>query len=121
MPSDMIECLCDPVIFASTRKILVQAFVEDRTGRQVKATYCKNPGGCVGIVVMADDADASAVQCSLCGYSFCASCDFPPHAPATCKQVALWEEKGGYLETGSDEDILARRCMLATTKPCTCL
>jgi hypothetical protein len=54
----------------------------------VLASYCKNPRGCAGIVLLADDADYSeAVCCSMCGTTFCAACDMPPHAPATCDMV----------------------------------
>ena len=67
--------------------VYVRSFVEDRRGRQVLATYCKNPRGCDGIVVLADDADYSEAVCSLCSTTFCAACDLPPHAPATCEMV----------------------------------
>lgn len=67
---------------------------------------------------MADDAHSSDASCTYCGYGFCASCDFPPHGPATCQQVLRWNEREGYLEIGSEEDILARQCKLKTTKPC---
>jgi hypothetical protein len=29
-----------------------------------------------------------------------------------------WEEKGGYLEMGSEEEIESRKALLAMTKPC---
>jgi hypothetical protein len=61
--------------------------VEDRRGKHVLATYCKNPRGCGGIVLLADDADYSEACCSLCATTFCAACDLPPHAPATCDMV----------------------------------
>lgn len=67
---------------------------------------------------MADDADVSEAHCSLCSATFCAACDLPPHAPASCESVARWEERGGYLETGVAEDIEARRLKHLTTKPC---
>lgn len=70
------------------------------------------------MVVMAEDADSSEAVCSLCATSFCAACDMPPHAPATCEMVAAWEEKGGYLETGKAEDVEARKLKHLTTKPC---
>jgi ariadne-1 len=67
---------------------------------------------------MADDAMYSEAYCSLCNTSFCAKCDLPPHAPATCEIVAKWEEQGGYLETGREEDAEARKLKHLTTKPC---
>ena len=33
-------------------------------------------------------------------------------------QVAKWEEKGGYIETGKSEDVEARKLKHLTTKPC---
>jgi hypothetical protein len=33
-------------------------------------------------------------------------------------QVAKWEAKGGYLETGKEEDAEARKLKHLTTKPC---
>lgn len=33
-------------------------------------------------------------------------------------QVAKWEEKGGYIETGRSEDVEARKLKHLTTKPC---
>jgi hypothetical protein len=67
---------------------------------------------------MAEDANNSDAVCSLCATSFCAACDMPPHAPATCEMVAQWEEKGGYVETGKAEDVEARKLKHLTTKPC---
>lgn len=67
---------------------------------------------------MDDDADAGNVSCSFCSFSFCSSCDLLRHTPATCQQIVQWEEQEGYLETGSEEEILARQCKLKTTKPC---
>lgn len=92
--------------------------MEDRRGKQVLATYCKNPRGCAGIVMMADDADYSEACCSLCATTFCAACDMPPHAPATCDMVEKWEGKGGYIESGRSEDVEARKLKHLTTKPC---
>lgn len=98
--------------------MLYRSFVEEKRGKKVIGSYCKNPRGCKGVVVMAEDAMASEAVCSLCATSFCAACDLPPHAPATCDMVAQWEEKGGYLETGRAEDAEARKLKHLTTKPC---
>ncbi len=67
---------------------------------------------------MAEEANSSEAVCSLCSTSFCAACDLPPHTPATCEMVAAWEAKGGYLETGQEEDAKARKLKHLTTKPC---
>jgi hypothetical protein len=116
--SDMFDCLCDDETIELAREYLAQAYVEGRQGRRGQATYCKNPRGCNGIVLMSDDADTSDAHCSFCGYSFCSLCDLSHHAPANCEQVVKWEENEGYLETGNEEEILARQCKLKTTKPC---
>jgi hypothetical protein len=50
--------------------------------------YCKNPKGCDGIVMMADDADVSKASCSICSATFCATCDLAPHTPVTCEMVS---------------------------------
>jgi hypothetical protein len=35
-----------------------------------------------------------------------------------CFQVAKWEERGGYIESGRSEDVEARKLKHLTTKPC---
>ena len=97
---------------------MFRAFIEERRGKHVIGAYCKNPKGCSGIVLMADDALYCEAYCSLCSLTFCAKCDMPPHAPATCEMVSKWEERGGYLETGKEEDVEARKLKHLTTKPC---
>jgi IBR domain, a half RING-finger domain/Zinc finger, C3HC4 type (RING finger) len=119
VPLDLPEMLGPPELYQVAYKALLKAFVEQQhLGRQGLATYCKNPRGCHGIVLLADDAGGTVASCSLCACSFCALCDLPPHAPATCELVAMWEEKGGYLETGRDADVEARKLKHLTTRPC---
>jgi IBR domain, a half RING-finger domain/Zinc finger, C3HC4 type (RING finger) len=119
VPLDLPEMLGPPELYQDAYKALLKAFVEQqRLGKHGIATYCKNPRGCKGIVLLADDAGGSEASCSLCACSFCAVCDLPPHAPATCELVARWEEKGGYLETGRDADVEARKLKHLTTRPC---
>ena len=119
VPLDLPEMLGPPELYQDAYRALLKAFVEQqRLGKQGIATYCKNPRGCNGIVLLADDAGGSQASCSLCDCSFCALCDLPPHAPASCELVARWEEKGGYLETGRDSDVEARKVKHLTTRPC---
>ena len=87
-------------------------------GQEGTASYCKNPKGCAGVVILADDAGSSEATCSLCACTFCAACDLPPHGPAPCAMVARWEEKGGYLETGKAAEAQARKLKHLTTRPC---
>lgn len=96
-----------------------RSFIEEKRGKKVVGTYCKNPRGCSGIVFLAEDANSTEACCSLCSTTFCAACDLPPHAPATCDMVQVWEEKGGYLEmSGREEEVEARKLKHMTTKPC---
>jgi len=115
---------CGDQVTEQFQFLVAQSFIEEQ-GRQTgtgaggsSTSYCKNPRGCSGVVLMADDADSSEAYCSLCSSHFCASCDLPPHAPATCELVTQWEAKGGYLETGKKEDEEARKLKHHTTKPC---
>ena len=119
VPLDLPEMLGPPSLYQGIYRALLKAFVEQqRLGKQGVATYCKNPRGCSGIVLLADDASNSEATCSLCSCQFCAVCDLPPHSPATCELVAKWEEKGGYLETGRAADVEARKLKHLTTRPC---
>ena len=115
---DMYSFFCNQATVEESLRSLIRAFVEERRGVHIVTSYCKNPKGCAGVVLMADGADSSEATCSLCNSSFCAACDLPPHAPATCDLVAKWEEKGGYPETGKEEDAEARKLKHLTTKPC---
>jgi hypothetical protein len=115
---DMQAYFVSADVAASAKQLIIKSFVEEKRGKRVTGCYCKNPRGCKGVVVMAEDANSSEAVCSLCATTFCAACDLPPHAPATCDMVALWEEKGGYLETGKAEDAEARKMKHLTTKPC---
>lgn len=115
---DMIKFLCSNELYVEAQKILVKAFIEERRDRKVIATYCKNPIGCNGVLLLAEDANYTEATCSLCTSTYCVVCDLPPHAPVPCEFLADWEQRGGYLETGQDEDMEARRIKQLTTKPC---
>ncbi|RYH32039.1 hypothetical protein EON65_01405 [archaeon] len=115
---DMQQFFAEEACLEEGKSCLIKSFVEERRGKKVIGTYCKNPRGCKGVVFMNEDADVSEALCSLCSTVFCAGCDLPPHAPATCEMLTDWEQKGGYLETGRAEDIEARRLKHLTTKPC---
>lgn len=121
VPLDLPELLGPSELYQEAYGALLKAFIEQqRSGKQGIASYCKNPRGCRGIVLLADDAGSTEASCSICAFSFCASssCDFPPHSPASCALVALWEEKGGYIETGKKADAEARKLKHQTTRPC---
>lgn len=118
VPLDMPSVLCSKEAVSKSHSSILKAFVEDRVGSRLQATYCKNPRGCEGVVILADDSACSEAMCSLCGYAFCASCDFPSHLPATCEMIASWDQMGGYIETGRVEDLENRKLKHQTTKPC---
>lgn len=52
----------------------------------------------------------NTVDCR-CGNSFCFSCEFEDHLPATCSMVRIWKEK----ESSDSENIT---WIKANTKPC---
>lgn len=113
----MVSFLCGSDVAAAHHRNILRAFLEDRQCR-TRMSYCKNPRGCEGVTMLADDAIAAMVSCGICGCSFCVSCDMPPHAPATCAMVKEWEERGGYLETGSEAEKQTRLLKQQSTKPC---
>ncbi len=47
----------DESILKIGRQSLIRSFVEERRGKKVVGTYCKNPFGCSGIVFMAEDSN----------------------------------------------------------------
>jgi hypothetical protein len=87
--SSLIDFLCEPDVVRGYQKNLLKAFVEDKHGR-TRISYCKNPSGCEGITILADDALVEVSTCKLCGFTFCADCDMMQHAPATCAIVKEW-------------------------------
>jgi hypothetical protein len=116
---EMITFISPPNDLKEAKSVLLKSFVEEsKYNRTTLVSYCKNPKGCNGVLFLADDANCSEAFCSLCSSTFCASCDYPPHSPATCELVRVWESNGGYLETGRDEDMEARKLKHLTTKPC---
>lgn len=119
VPLDVVQFLCSEDIQARARQNMLKAFIEDNdSDGRARASYCKNPHGCEGIVLLADDNDGATVTCALCTQSFCGVCDLPPHAPATCAMVSGWENKGGFLEIGTDDQIANRKLLHSITKPC---
>ncbi len=116
---EMIAFISPPNDLKEAKSVLLKSFVEEsKYNKTTLVSYCKNPKGCNGVLFLADDANCSEAFCSLCSSTFCASCDYPPHSPATCELVRVWESNGGYLETGRDEDMEARKLKHLTTKPC---
>lgn len=105
VPAKAPAIFCSPATGAQAKGNIVRAYVEARLRLRPVVTYCKNPRGCSGVIVLADDSSAHDAMCSLCGCSFCASCDFPPHAPASCDLVSKWDQRGGFIETGRNEDV----------------
>jgi len=39
------------------------------------------------------EAEGNVAHCDSCATSFCLVCGEPPHAPSSCKDLALWNEK----------------------------
>ena len=115
----MVKFLCSKEIDELHRRNLLRSFLEDRAVRTRGLTfYCKSPLSCEGITVLTDDALTGMVSCGVCGFEFCSSCDMLPHLPATCEMVKVWEERGGFLETGISDEDESRKLKMKTTKPC---
>jgi ariadne-1 len=76
--------------------------------------WCPGPG-CEKIAAAlsqtALEASGSAVQCDACSTQFCLVCGEEPHAPADCKNLALWNEK-------CRNESETANWVLANTKPC---
>ena len=73
-------------------------------GGGLRLVHCKS-STCSAVIRLPPGATGSSVICGECSHTFCSQCDFPAaHAPATCKMVAAWQEKGGMVEA-SDEDM----------------
>jgi hypothetical protein len=78
---------------------------------------CKNPLGCDGMLQAAKRSSDPAVTCAKCMHSFCVSCEFPPHTPASCEQMKRWHGARGYVQLAKEE-MAALELMLSITKPC---
>ena len=127
---ELLLHVCSAGTVQRAKALLLRLFVEQQSASsQCSSAYCKNPRGCPGVVLLlqagAGGGEPSVQQlpgteaaCSLCGFEFCVACDLIPHAPASCSLVARWEELGGFVDTGREEEAEARRLKHLTTRPC---
>lgn len=77
--------------------------------------WCPGPG-CEQVAFAAGSggvfADAGGVaKCDKCDCQFCLKCGEEPHAPITCKDLAMWQEK-------CRNESETANWILANTKPC---
>jgi len=78
-----------PALLRRWRRSLVAAFL-DSAAASAHTVHCRSPK-CRAVIRV---AQVGAVVCGECALAFCGACDYPaPHAPATCKMVADWQEK----------------------------
>ena len=68
IPLDATEFLCSPDVYKRLRGNMLTSFIEDKQGK-TRALYCKNPKGCDGILLLADDSDHTKVR--VCGILKC--------------------------------------------------
>jgi hypothetical protein len=61
VPIDAAEFLCAPDTYKKMRGNMLTSFIEDKQGK-TRALYCKNPRGCDGILLLADDSDHAKVS-----------------------------------------------------------
>lgn len=113
----------DGVIRTAYARELVKHYVEAEAKRshRLELSFCKNPRGCEGVLVLATGAGATAAQCDECTHRYCAYCDdFGPHFPASCSDMVAWEKAGGFVEPagGGSGDNANREMIQKTTKPC---
>lgn len=114
---DLIDLILGSTGEESCKTWLLRTFIDSRAG---SASYCKNPKGCTGIVLLNDDAELLSASCSSCGSSFCTLCDMPAHAPAACHMLQTWIERDGYVDGVSNEGdrIESRLCHSLPHKCC---
>ena len=127
---DLLVHVSSPSTAQRAKALLLRLFVEQQSASsQCTSAYCKNPRGCPGIVFLlqagsgggepsVQQLPGTEAACSLCGFEFCVACDLLPHAPASCSLVARWEQRGGFVDTGREEEAEARRLKHLTTRPC---
>ena len=107
VPYTAWERLAVPEVCERYWYFLLKDFVEQ--GKQ--CVFCVNPQcgrviHCRGAV----PAGAAVVECE-CGARFCFHCGQEKHNPATCEQLARWQER-----MSNDDESL--KMIRATTKPC---
>lgn len=92
----------DSKLIRSWRRSLARPFLEASSGiGGPKIVHCKS-SFCKAVIRV---EGSTSVKCGECSYAFCSGCDYPkPHAPATCKMIAAWQEKEGMVEA-SEEDM----------------
>ncbi len=54
--SSMYAFFCEREYLGVYLETVIKSFVEERSGRHFVSSYCKNPRGCAGVILMADDA-----------------------------------------------------------------
>lgn len=61
---------------------------------------------------------APEVTCLKCDSSFCTRCPFPPHRPASCAQIRIWHDRGGYALGLSEQERASLALILKDSMRC---
>jgi ariadne-1 len=83
----VVKRIVAPEVFDKYARFVISSFVEDNDN----VKWCPTPN-CGNAVSAELITGITEVQC-VCGYRFCFRCHREAHAPATCEQMKLWEEK----------------------------
>jgi len=86
VPDQVVQKLVDKEIYEKYIRFVTKTFVEDNA----HITWCPAPR--CGNAITADMLHGTTVKCR-CSFSFCFSCQYEAHAPASCDQVKLWQKK----------------------------
>jgi len=106
IPYTVWQRLAEPAVFDRFWYFFMKDFVE----RNKQYVFCINPKCGRAIHCKEVVMNAPVVECE-CGARFCFQCGQEKHNPATCKQLAQWQER-----LSSDDDSM--KMIKATTKPC---
>eukprot|EP01113_Clastostelium_recurvatum_P015872 TRINITY_DN1896_c0_g1_i1.p1 TRINITY_DN1896_c0_g1~~TRINITY_DN1896_c0_g1_i1.p1 ORF type:complete len:742 (-),score=149.74 TRINITY_DN1896_c0_g1_i1:26-2251(-) len=106
-----IRHVVDDRLFSKYLAFVTKSFIKDN---RETVKWCPTPG-CGNAIAMVGDGSSSGssgvtAKCG-CGFQFCFSCHREAHAPATCDQMRLWEEK-------NRDDSENVHWMSGNTKPC---
>jgi ariadne-1 len=95
-----------PELLAKFELYQLRSFVEMASGMR----WCPGPG-CTRVAMAGSAGLASVAECDQCTTCFCIRCGEEPHAPASCQELARWNEK-------CRNESETANWILANTKPC---
>uniref|UniRef100_A0A7S1D227 RBR-type E3 ubiquitin transferase n=1 Tax=Cyclophora tenuis TaxID=216820 RepID=A0A7S1D227_CYCTE len=99
-----------PELLPKFESYQLRSFVESNTltrwcpGRGCERVACASSASAM-------EQEGSVAHCDSCDVSFCIICGEEPHAPSSCKELAMWNEK-------CRNESETANWILANTKPC---